>query len=216
MIFFNEINSHVTTLDGIRGVVKFHGPVEVSENRFEDMVGILLEEIDSGDSNGEFNGKIYFHAKENSAIFISVDEVVHLDHTLLVNVSKVTTPDGKIGVVKFIDIIKFSVGKTIVKKVKLLLSISNDILSSILNQFLTIHEIIILRTTCTEFLTILIPNDENMVMFCKNIWSKEMIGVPLIWFDVIFLYFVLANFFEKANFIFKHFENKNVLQLKFL
>ena len=116
MIFFNKINSHVTTLDGIRGVVKFHGPVEVSENRYEDMVGVLLEEVGSGDSNGEFNGKIYFVAKENSAIFISVDEVVHLDHTLLVNVSKVTTPDGKIGVVKFIDIIKFSVGKTIVKK----------------------------------------------------------------------------------------------------
>jgi len=63
-------------------------------------------------------------------------------------------------------------------------SIKSHIFSKIINEFLTIRDVLILRNTCTHFKTLLFPNDNNMVMFCKNFESKEMDNVPLIWLDL--------------------------------
>jgi len=73
-----------------------------------------------------------------------------------------------------------------VKTVKLLHSLSKHIIFAILTQFLTIQEILILRETCTKFANVLMPNDKNMVIFCKNFQSTEMDEVPLIWFNLKF------------------------------
>ena len=78
----------------------------------------------------------------------------------------------------------------IVNTRKLLHSIKPQTLSTISNKFLTIQEILKLRNTCKYFQILLLPNDKNMVMFCKDFGSKEMENVPLMWFDVNFLFFV--------------------------
>ena len=75
-----------------------------------------------------------------------------------------------------------------VNTMKLLHSIKAHILSTIFNEFLTIQEILTLRKTCIDFQILILPNDKNMVMFCKNFSSKEMDNMSLMWFDVTFLF----------------------------
>jgi len=63
-----------------------------------------------------------------------------------------------------------------------------QVLSTIFNEFLTICDILTLRTTCTDFQILLRPNDDkNMVMFCKEFGSEEMDHIPLMWFDLRYL-----------------------------
>jgi len=88
-----------------------------------------------------------------------------------------------------------------VKKQSFFHLIHKHIILTILNQFLTIHDILLLRQTCIEFVIILKPNDKtDMIMFCKDFRSKEMDEVPLMWFD---LKYVLnqsyANAFDKME-----------------
>jgi hypothetical protein len=91
-----------------------------------------------------------------------------------------------------------------VKKKKLKLLHSIDILSKIVNEFLTIHEILILRKTCLAFKILLLPNDQNMVMFCKdfdNLFCKQIDNdIPLTWFDLkYFLNQSYTNALEKME-----------------
>jgi hypothetical protein len=81
----------------------------------------------------------------------------------------------------------------IVNTRKLLHSIKTQTLSTISNKFLTIREILKLRNTCKYFQILLIPNDKNMVMFCKDFGSKEMENVPLMWFDL--KYFLKQSYY---------------------
>jgi len=67
---------------------------------------------------------------------------------------------------------------------KLLNEIKKDILSYIFNQFLTIQDILILRQTSKYFQILLQPNEQNMVMFCKDFSSKEIEEVSLIWLNL--------------------------------
>jgi len=100
---------------------------------------------------------------------------------------------------EFDNAIKHSTQLTM-KTVKLLHSIHKHIISAILNHFLTIHEILILRTTCKAFAIILMPNDKNMVMFCKDFRSKEMDEIVLIWSDLkYFLNQSYANAFDEME-----------------
>jgi hypothetical protein len=78
--------------------------------------------------------------------------------------------------------------------IKLLHAISKHILSIMFTQYLTIHEILILRKSSTEFAILLFPNDKNTIMFCKNFHSKEMDEVPLTWLDVTFHHFFYLIF----------------------
>jgi len=63
-------------------------------------------------------------------------------------------------------------------------SCRNKILSTIFNEFLTIHEILTLRKTCKDFQMILFPNDKNMVIFCTDFGSEEIDNVSLMWIDL--------------------------------
>jgi len=67
---------------------------------------------------------------------------------------------------------------------KLLNEFNSGILSLIFDHFLTMRDIIILQQTCKEFSTFLKPNEQNMVMYCKNVRTKEMINVQLMYFDL--------------------------------
>jgi len=69
-------------------------------------------------------------------------------------------------------------------ELRLLHSISKKILSKIFNEYLSIHEILTLRNTCTDFQILLLQNDKKMVKFCKDFSSKEMNDIPLMWFDL--------------------------------
>jgi len=69
-------------------------------------------------------------------------------------------------------------------KLRFLHSISKKILSKIFNEYLSIHEILTLRNTCTDFQILLLQNDKKMVKFCKVFSSKEMNDIPLMWFDL--------------------------------
>jgi len=84
----------------------------------------------------------------------------------------------------FLRPIPFTINMAAKNTIKLLHSIAPNILSNIFQTFLTIREILILRKTCTDFQILLLPNDKNMVMFCKDFLSKGMDYVPLIWFDI--------------------------------
>jgi len=95
--------------------------------------------------------------------------------------------------------VQFASGLEPVKTMRLLHFI--DILSKIVNEFLTIREILILRQTCLAFEIFLFPNDENMVMFCKDFNSKEMDqDIPLTWFDLKhFLHHSYTNALDKMT-----------------
>ena len=80
----------------------------------------------------------------------------------------------------------------VVNTMKLLHSIRAHILSTIFNQFLTIREILILRNNCVHFKILLLQNNYNIVMFCKDLCSKEIDDVPLIWSHVMAFFFTLG------------------------
>jgi len=86
---------------------------------------------------------------------------------------------------------------------ELLHSITKDILSKyVFNQFLTIRDILTLRKASKKFQVLLMANENNMVMFCKNFdGCKEIYdAVPLIWFDLkYFLNESYANALEKME-----------------
>jgi hypothetical protein len=73
-------------------------------------------------------------------------------------------------------------------------SIKAHIFSKILNEFITIHDILRLRKTCIDFKILLFPNDtNNMVMFCKHFGKKEDL-LPLLWLDVTFCFILFVCF----------------------
>jgi len=81
---------------------------------------------------------------------------------------------------------------------KIFNKISKDIISFIFNQFLTMHEILNLRKTCTEFAIWLRPNSKNnTIIICKDICSKEIIEIPLLWSDL--KYFQNQNYYNVFN-----------------
>jgi len=88
---------------------------------------------------------------------------------------------------------------------RLLHSINAHIFSTIFKEFITIHEILILRKTCTDFQILLFPNEKNMVLFCKDFGSKEMDKIPLLWFDL--------KFFVNQSYV-NALENMEMLTLK--
>ena len=62
----------------------------------------------------------------------------------------------------------------------------NNILSLIINQFLTCKDIIVLQQTCFDFQHLLHPNDAHMVsFFIYDGLSKNMTDTNIIWEDVI-------------------------------
>ena len=50
-----ELGTKVSA-EGVTGAVKFSGPIEVEPGVIEDMVGILLDEEHTGNSNGKYLG----------------------------------------------------------------------------------------------------------------------------------------------------------------
>ena len=67
----------------------------------------------------------------------------------------------------------------------------NNILSLVINKFLTCKDIIVLQQTCYDFQYLLHPNDANMITFCVYGVSKTMPNTNIIWEDVIqFSFFV--------------------------
>jgi len=65
-----------------------------------------------------------------------------------------------------------------------LTNLKNDVLGLIINQFLTIQDILILRKTCNTFGNLLAPNDAGMVTFCNYFDSQHMVNVDLFWFNI--------------------------------
>jgi len=79
-------------------------------------------------------------------------------------------------------------------------AINNNIRYLILNQLLTIRDILILRKTCTDFQMLISPNDTKMVMFGETFCSKKLAEVPLIWFHLkYFLNQTYTNAFDKME-----------------
>ena len=76
----------------------------------------------------------------------------------------------------------------------------HNILSLVINEFLTCKDIIVLRQTCNDFQYLLHPNDAHMVTFCVYGPSKTMTNVNIIWEDVIKNFYFLC---------FSNLENKN-------
>ena len=58
------------TLDGRKGVLAFLGSIEVQNEGFVDVAGIILHEEYDGESDGRFQGKRYFNCPPNRAIFV--------------------------------------------------------------------------------------------------------------------------------------------------
>jgi len=82
----------------------------------------------------------------------------------------------------------------------LLYAINKSIRYLILNQLLTIRDILILRKTCTDFQMLISPNDTKMVMFGETFCSKKITEVPLIWFHLkYFLNQTYTNAFDKME-----------------
>jgi hypothetical protein len=75
----------------------------------------------------------------------------------------------------------------------------NNILSLIINQFLTCKDIIVLQQTCFDFQHLLHPNDAHMVSFLIYGLSKTMTDTNIIWEDVIKFSFFFAFFSILAN-----------------
>jgi len=69
----------------------------------------------------------------------------------------------------------------------------NNILSLIINKFLTCKDIIVLRRTCYDFQYLLHPNDAHMVTFCIYGVSKTMTDTNIIWGDL--KYFMKQNYY---------------------
>jgi hypothetical protein len=61
----------------------------------------------------------------------------------------------------------------------------NNILSLVINEFLTCKDIIVLRQTCYDFQYLLHPNDAHMVSFSIYGVSKTKTDTNIIWEDVI-------------------------------
>jgi len=70
------------------------------------------------------------------------------------------------------------------KQTNALMNLSNNVYQLIINKFLTIQDILILRATCNSFENLLTPNDEGMVIFCNYADSKTMVTVDLYWINL--------------------------------
>jgi len=69
--------------------------------------------------------------------------------------------------------------------ITLILNLNNNVLGRcIINQFLTIQDILNLRTTCHLFESLLTPNDEGMLNFCNWAECKAIINVDLYWINL--------------------------------
>jgi len=69
-------------------------------------------------------------------------------------------------------------------KTNTLRNLNNNVFGLIINQLLTIQDILILRTTCQLFTNLLRPNDEGMLTFCNYAESKRIINVNLYWINL--------------------------------
>jgi len=65
-----------------------------------------------------------------------------------------------------------------------LIDLNHQVLGIIINQLLTIQDILILRKTCKLFGNLLSPNDEGMVTFYNYNHSPKLINVDLFWINL--------------------------------
>jgi hypothetical protein len=65
-----------------------------------------------------------------------------------------------------------------------LMDLNTNVLGLIINELLTIQDILTLRTTCQFFENLLRPNDKGMLDFCNYAESKRIINVNLYWINL--------------------------------
>jgi len=70
----------------------------------------------------------------------------------------------------------------------------NNVLSLVINQFLTCRDLIILRQTCADFQYLVQPNQANMVTFRTYGVSKPMADTNIIWKDL--KYFLNQSYYS--------------------
>jgi len=76
-----------------------------------------------------------------------------------------------------------------------LINLKNNVLSMIINRFLTMQDILILRKTCHAFGNLLEPNDSGMITFCNYFDSQQMVNVDIFWLN---LKYFLNESYENA------------------
>jgi len=69
---------------------------------------------------------------------------------------------------------------------------NKHVLAVILNEFLTIKDILVLRKTCKVFQNLLQPNHTNMVTFCDYPYYKNVTDTTIVWDDL--KYFLKQNY----------------------
>merc|ERR1712034_136129 len=62
--------------------------------------------------------------------------------------------------------------------------LNTNVLGLIINELLTIQDILTLRTTCEFFENLLTLNDKGMLDFCNYAESKRIINVNLFWINL--------------------------------
>jgi len=103
---------------------------------------------------------------------------------------------------KIVTILKHSISQEFeqtahLSKKSLLLEIKNNLLYVIINQFLTIKDILILQKTCESFQHLLQPNHANMMTFCNYGDAKKIVETIIIWDDL--KYFLKQNYYSAFN-----------------